>query len=111
MIYVFDIDGTICTKVTDGDYNKAEPIQDRIELVNNLYDEGHTIVFQTARGMGRSDDSQLFAIEFFTKRTKQQLERWGVKYHKLFLGKPSGDIYIDDKGMKDEDFFGNEFCP
>ena len=107
MTYVFDIDGTICTKVTDGDYNKAEPIQDRIDLVNNLYDEGHTIVFQTARGMGRSDDSQMFAIEFFTKRTKEQLERWGVKYHKLFLGKPSGDIYIDDKGMKDEDFFGN----
>jgi len=109
--YVFDIDGTICTKVTDGDYNKAEPIQDRIDLVNNLYDEGHTIVFQTARGMGRSDDSQMFAIEFFTKRTKEQLERWGVKYHKLFLGKPSGDIYIDDKGMKDEDFFGNELRP
>jgi|TARA_R110002012_G_scaffold61887_1_gene162368 hypothetical protein len=109
--YVFDIDGTICTKVTDGDYSKAEPIQDRIDLVNNLYDEGHTIVFQTARGMGRSDDSQMFAIEFFTKRTKEQLERWGVKYHKLFLGKPSGDIYIDDKGMKDGDFFGNEFRP
>ena len=53
MTYVFDIDGTICTKVTDGDYSKAEPIQDRIDLVNNLYDEGHTIVFQTARGMGR----------------------------------------------------------
>jgi hypothetical protein len=105
--YVFDIDGTICTKVTDGDYSKAEPIQDRIDLVNNLYDEGHTIVFQTARGMGRSDDSQMFAIGSFTKLTKQQLETWGVKYHKLFLGKPSGDIYIDDKGMKDEDFFGN----
>ena len=44
-------------------------------------------------------------------KTKQQLEKWGVKYHKLFLGKPSGDIYIDDKGIKDEDFFGNEFCP
>lgn len=107
MTYVFDIDGTICTKVTDGDYSKAEPIQDRIDLVNNLYDEGHTIVFQTARGMGRSDDSQMFAIGSFTKLTKQQLETWGVKYHKLFLGKPSGDIYIDDKGMKDEDFFGN----
>ena len=37
--------------------------------------------------------------------TEEQLERWGVKYHQLFLGKPSGDIYIDDKGIKDEDFF------
>jgi len=25
----------------------------------------------------------------------------------LFLGKPSGDIYVDDKGIKDEEFFSN----
>ena len=37
--------------------------------------------------------------------TKNQIEEWGIKYHELFLGKPSGDIYIDDKGEKDEDFF------
>ena len=23
------------------------------------------------------------------------------------IGKPHGDIYVDDKGVKDEDFFGN----
>jgi len=30
---------------------------------------------------------------------------WGCKYHQLFLGKPSGDFYIDDKGINDTDFF------
>jgi histidinol phosphatase-like enzyme len=105
MTYVFDIDGTICTQAFDGDYENAEPIQHRIDKVNKLYDEGNTIIFLTARGMGRSDNSQLFAIEFFTKRTREQLEKWGVKFHKLFLGKPAGDVYIDDKGMKDYDFF------
>ena len=40
--------------------------------------------------------------------TENQLREWGVKYHYLFLGKPAGDIYIDDKGMQDKIFF-NEY--
>ena len=111
MIYVFDIDGTLCTKVDNGDYNTAEPIMDRIDVVNYLYDEGNTIIMQTARGMGRSGNNPQQAIENFYALTSQQLKEWGVKYHSLFLGKPAGDIYIDDKGLRDEDFFRNEFRP
>jgi histidinol phosphatase-like enzyme len=106
MTYVFDIDGTICLN-TNGEYEKAEPITERIDKVNTLYDAGHTIVFQTARGMGRSDNSEAFAYAKFYELTKTQLETWGVKYHSLFLGKPAGDIYVDDKGIKDEEFFTN----
>jgi hypothetical protein len=105
MIYVFDIDGTICSKVSDGDYTKAKPIKDRIAAINKLYDEGHTINFLTARGMGRSGNSSAFAYMRFENLTKNQLDSWGVKYHRLFLGKPSGDIYVDDKGIKDTNFF------
>ena len=104
MTYVFDIDGTICT-LTDGEYKNAEPFEDRIKIVNRLYDEGHTIHFLTARGMGRSNNSRIFAERLLYDFTKNQLEEWGVKHHQLFLGKPSGDIYIDDKGMKDVEFF------
>jgi len=105
MIYVFDIDGTICTKIDDGDYSNAIPLKDRIDVVNRLYDEGNTIIFQTARGMGRSGNSQAFAWDFFGKSTKQQLQSWGVKFHSLFMGKPAGDIYVDDKALRDIDFF------
>lgn len=105
MVYVFDIDGTICTKVTDGNYSSAKPIKNRIEIVNRLYEEGNTIIFQTARGMGRSGNSQAFAWEFFGDFTKKQLNDWGVKFHSLFMGKPAGDIYIDDKAIHDIDFF------
>ena len=107
MTYVFDIDGTICTKVTDGDYSKAKPYLNRIKTVNRLYEEGKVIIFQTARGMGRTGNDQKKSIEMFYDFTVKQLESWGVKYHKLFLGKPSGDKYVDDKGIKDEDFFTN----
>ena len=106
MTYVFDIDGTICTK-TDGDYSQAEPLPERIQKVNELYDQGHEIIFLTARGMGRSRNSPSLAHKMFFDFTKRQLEEWGVKHHDLFLGKPAGDFYIDDKGIKDEDFFTN----
>ena len=104
MTYVFDIDGTICT-TTDGSYDYAEPLLERISVINNLYDKGHTIVFQTARGMGRTNNNQLSAYILFYELTRKQLDNWGVKYHSLFLGKPSGDIYVDDKGANDIDFF------
>ena len=104
MNYVFDIDGTICTK-TDGDYTQAKPYKNRIKTINRLYDEGNTIIFQTARGMGRSDNSYSYAHQAFYDLTYKQLKDWGVNFHLLFLGKPAGDIYIDDKGTKDEDFF------
>jgi len=104
MVYVFDIDGTLCT-TAESEYENAQPLVDRISKVNELYDEGHSIILQTARGMGRTNNDSIHAYKLFYEFTKQQLDEWGVKYHSLFLGKPSGDIYIDDKGIKDYDFF------
>jgi len=104
MRYIFDIDGTICTQ-TEGDYTQAQPKKQRIEKVNKLFEEGHTIIMMTARGMGRSNNNTKESYEMFFDFTKEQLDSWGVKYHALFLGKPAGDFYIDDKGVKDSDFF------
>ena len=104
MKYVFDIDGTICT-LTEGQYENATPLVGRIRVINKLYEEGNYIIFHTARGMGRfNNDSQLAHDEFYDL-TYKQLNSWGVKFNKLLLGKPSGDIYIDDKGVKDIEFF------
>tara|TARA_B100001250_G_C19711122_1_gene749231 strand:- start:544 stop:864 length:321 start_codon:yes stop_codon:yes gene_type:complete len=104
MKYVFDIDGTICSN-TFGKYKKAEPFLKRIEKINELYDQGNHIIFLTARGMGRTDNNAHEAQCLFYEMTLHQLQAWGVKFHELFLGKPSGDIYIDDKGISDEQFF------
>ena len=104
MTYVFDIDGTICS-LTKGNYGFAIPYEDRIEKINKLYDEGNTIIFQTARGMGRFENNAEKATEMFYDFTAKQLNDWGVKYHQLFLGKPAGSLYVDDKGMRDVHFF------
>ncbi len=58
--------------------------------------------------MGRSANDRDYAYNEFYDLTKQQLDHWGVKYHKLFLGKPAGDYYIDDKAIKDINFFEDE---
>tara|TARA_R110001592_G_scaffold321570_1_gene600138 strand:- start:341 stop:688 length:348 start_codon:yes stop_codon:yes gene_type:complete len=107
LTYVFDIDGTLCT-LSNGSYEDAKPISNRIQKVNELFDSGHTIFLNTARGMGRTKDNGLLAEKLFRELTEKQLNNWGVKYHKLFMGKPSGDIYIDDKGEKDENFFNTK---
>ena len=71
MTYVFDIDGTICS-AGHNNYAAATPYKDRIERVNKLYDEGHTIVFLTARDMGRSNNSIEYAYAAFETKTMQQ---------------------------------------
>ena len=105
--YVFDIDGTICIS-EKSNYGEAKPLFDRIQLINKLYDDGGYIVFHTARGMGSSNNNQDFARSKWEELTLKQLSEWQVKYHELFMGKPAGDIYIDDKGVKDIDFFGSD---
>ena len=97
MIYCFDLDGTLCEQ-TRLDYDKAHPYKDRIQIVNGLYDEGHHIIIDTARGSSFKKD--------WYDITKNQLDSWGLKYHELRTGvKLSADIYVDDKGKNAEDFF------
>ena len=110
MRYCVDIDGTICSPTVGRDYHKAEPWQDRIKVLNKLYDEGNYIIYFTARAMGRFAElphsvASVKAKEVLFELTKQQLEEWGVKYNELIMGKPHADYFIDDKGVKDEDFF------
>lgn len=102
MIYAVDIDGTICSQVIqkDGskDYAAALPYQQRIDQLNKLYDDGHTINYITARGAQSGKD--------WTKLTIYQLEDWGVKYHTLSVGKkPHYDLWIDDKAIHADEFF------
>lgn len=104
LTYIVDIDGTICN-VTDGDYGKCTPFIDRIKKLNSLHDEGNVIIYATARGMGSSGGDQIKAFEKYYQYTLEQLEEWGCKFDKLYLGKPKGDFYVDDKCIRDIDFF------
>jgi hypothetical protein len=103
-VYVVDIDGTICIS-THGSYQDAEPIPEHIMQINALYEQGNFIIYFTARGMGSSNNNSFSANEKWFDLTRKQLVSWGAKHHKLILGKPSGDFYIDDKAIQANDFF------
>ena len=114
MRYCIDIDGTICTPTVGRDYHKAEPWMDRIGVLNKLYDEGHYIIYFTARAMGRFSEephsiASVKAEGVLFDLTRDQLDEWGVKYHELIMGKPHADYFIDDKGINSDEFFLNKY--
>ena len=94
IIYV-DIDETICTTPQSRKYEDAEPIFSNIEKINNLYEQGNTIVYWTSRGSRKQ-------INWY-ELTYKQLVLWGVKFHELRVDKPYYDLFIDDKTLRIEE--------
>jgi hypothetical protein len=55
--------------------------------------------------MGTFNNDREQAKEKYYDFTHKQLLEWGCMFHDLFLGKPSADYYIDDKGVSAHEFF------
>jgi len=88
--YFIDLDNTLCITL-NSEYNNSQPIQERINYVNELKKQGNDITIWTARGSKSGIDH--------SSLTKKQLDEWGVEYNNLVLKKPDYDIYIDDKSF------------
>lgn len=100
MIIYVDIDETICDTPENRDYSQSTPISERIDKVNSLYEQGHTIVYWTARGTGTGLD--------WGETTEKQFKDWGVLYHELRFGKPIYDLFIDDKNIESNTYFNED---
>ena len=100
MIIYVDIDETICDTPDSRDYTQSTPLKERIAKINKLHDEGHTIVYWTARGTQTGIN--------WKDTTEQQLRSWGAKYHELKFGKPAYDLFIDDKNIESNTYFNEE---
>jgi hypothetical protein len=105
MIIYIDIDETICEHEDSNPsaprkYAKGIPIMKNISKINELYKDGHTIVYWTARGTTTGID--------WREVTEKQFSEWGVRYHELKFGKPNYDLFIDDKNINADDFFREE---
>ena len=92
MKYCFDLDETICATPSSRKYDDAVPYIRVIQKINELYNQGNEITIFTARGSTSGID--------YRELITTQLSDWGVKFHKLIdKGKPSYDLFVDDKAM------------
>lgn len=78
-IVVIDFDGVIC----DNGYN---PNMEVIQRMNAVW-KHHTIIIYTSRSWHKYH------------KTKTWLSKHDVKYDELIMGKPGGDVFIDDKNL------------
>ncbi len=79
-----------------------------IENINHLYKKNYIIIF-TSRFMGRSNENISMAKKRGYKFTFEQLNKWGLKFHKLVFGKPSYDVIVDDKSFHYKKNWMNDF--
>jgi hypothetical protein len=97
LTYIVDIDDTLILysdsnrpyweRGAQERYKTGFPNIDEIKKLNKLY-ENNIIILMTGRGWHRM------------KFTETQLEMFGVKYHRLIMGKPPG-IIVDRDSLKE----------
>lgn len=95
----FDIDNVLCKTGSKNDYAKSTPIKKNIKVVNKAYKKGFNIILYTARYMGRYKGNLSKVKKKIMPLTLKQLNKWNVKYHKIYFGKPSFDLFVDDKSL------------
>tara|TARA_B110000027_G_scaffold114254_1_gene123755 strand:+ start:222 stop:572 length:351 start_codon:yes stop_codon:yes gene_type:complete len=95
-ILCFDLDNVLCRTIQNN-YKESVPLKKNINVVNHLYNKGYYIKIFTARYMGRNKENAIKAKQQAQTLTKKQLKKWKVNYNQLIFGKPSFDVYIDDK--------------
>ena len=87
MVLVIDIDGVLCEETKP--YARAKVIDgaaDALAFWETCMN--YTIILHTSR---REQDRKL---------TVKWLKDNNIIYNKLVMGKPKGDVYIDDKALK-----------
>jgi len=100
---VCDVDHTILfTK--DRDYENSIPNKPVCDKLREAYESGWEIILFTARGMGRSNGDIESVREEVTREIKSFCSRFDVPYSQIILGKPWAAMYIDDKGLRPDEF-------
>lgn len=108
-VIAVDLDETLCTgskpysHLGIEKYKYCVPIQENIDKINKLYEQGCEIIIYTSRGMGTLGGDLGEIYNRFYNSIRSDLQRWGVKYHKLIFGKIYFDVLIDDKALNVKD--------
>ena len=105
MRIVIDLDGTISPLKKDGDsYADLVPFPGAVDRLKAWKAEGHYIIVQTARNMGTQESNLGKVMKNVGKVTLDWLDRYEVPYDEVYFGKPNGQIYIDDRAFRFQDW-------
>jgi len=98
-----DIDGTIAELRKKGEgYSEVSPKEGAVETLKKLNEEGHYIILYTARNMETflGNLGKINAVQ--GPILYEWLRKYEIPYDEVYFGKPSADVYIDDKAIKFE---------
>src|SRR5437773_2654371 len=87
MQIVIDLDETICSEEKTYSRSIARINKGAKECIAKWYEEGHTIIIYSARTW----------MEY--EMTVHWLKKNKIRYHQLVMGKPVGDVWIDDRAI------------
>lgn len=97
MRYCFDIDGVIFE--INKNYEKHIPIPETVNLIKKLKAENAEIILYTARKMETYKGNIGLVNKDIVAKTLAALSEFNIEYDEIYFGKPSADIYIDDKSI------------
>jgi capsule biosynthesis phosphatase len=100
---VIDVDDTILV-TKNRDYSRSVPKMDVVFKLREAREKGWYIILFTARGMGRSNGDIESVREEVTREIESFCSRFCVPYDELMLGKPWAAMYVDDKGLRPDEF-------
>jgi uncharacterized HAD superfamily protein len=89
---IIDLDGTICSEEKTYSRSLAHPLRGAKETVNGFFRAGHKIIIYTSRSWQEYEMTELW------------LKKHGFRYHQLILGKPTGELWIDDRALRFTDW-------
>ena len=91
MQIIIDLDGTICSEEKTYSRSLAKVKVGAKEAIQKLFDAENIIIIYSARSW----------MEY--EMTFHWLQNNGIPFHQLILGKPIGDVWIDDRAIPFEE--------
>jgi len=107
-VLVMDIDGTLCEIKRPGQsYADVAPVPAVVQRLAEYRREGFRVSLFTSRNMRSFDGNTGEIIAKTLPVLTEWLERHGVEYDELHVGKPwpgVGGFYVDDRSVRPQEF-------
>lgn len=105
VVLVVDLDKTLCTKKSPNEsYSDVKPINNIIDVINSLHNNGVEIIIESARNMLTQNNNEAKVIKNIGLDTLNWLKDNNICYDGIKFGKTMGTCYIDDKALRPKEF-------